>query len=370
MSRNHRFRAAAFTALAVVASGCETGTDPDVVESFDAEAAMADMQALESAFQADGLDGFAALGGRTPFGSSPAAINVVTHLRSYDADGGGQAWARDLASRMFDAHTAGVDGPMAGPIISGWHRGTTFVYDPESDDYVEDLERSDAPATGVRFVIYEVDETGTPILGQEIGYADLIDEGDGSEEDIVLRLEVVERDVTLLDYRTTLDHDATTGALTVTGFFAGAEGKLDFDIALEAEEVGDETILDISFDFGMDDHGVSVVGSVTGIEDGNDDGPGRLDITMENPLDKVQVVLEADGNGGAEGSVRVNDALFATATAVDGQDPVFLDPDGEPLTGLEVLVLVRIFSVVEDVFDFLEDIVEPVDELVLLGAIL
>ncbi len=370
MSRNHRFRAAAFAALAVVSAGCETGTDPDVVEPFDAEAALADMQALESSFQTEGLDGFAALGGRTPFGTSPAAIGVVANLGAPGTADGGRAWARELADRMVAAHVDMTEGPMAGPIISGWHRGTTFVYDPESDDYAADLERSDAPATGVRFVLYEVDDAGTPVSTEEVGYVDLIDEGDDSAEDIVLRLEVVEHDVTLLDYRTTLDHDATSGALTVDGFFAGPEGRLDFDIALEAEEVGDETIIDITFDFGVADRGFSIVGSVTGIEDGNDDGPGRLDITMENPNDKVQVVLDAAGDGTAEGSVRVNDVVFATATAVAGQDPVFLDAQGEPLTGLEVLVLVRIFDVVEDVFDFLEDIVDPVDELVLIGAIL
>ena len=370
MSRNHRFRTAAFAALAVVAAGCETGTDPDVVESFDAEAALADMQALESAFETGDLAGFAALGGRTPFGGAPAGIGIVTNLGAPSAADGGRAWADELASRMIRAYDEVEDGPLAGPIISGWHRGTTFIYDPSSDDYQPDLTRSDAPATGVRFVIYDVDAAGTPIVENEIGYADLIDEGDGSVEDIVLRLIVVENEVTLLDYRTTLDHDATSGALTVKGFFASDEGRLDFDLSLEAEEVDDKTMLDIAFEFGVAERGMSVVGSVTGIEDGNDDGPGRIDITMSNPMDKVQIVVEADGAGMADGSVRVNDNVFATVTVVEGEEPVFLNAAGEPLSGVEILVLVRIFDVVEDVFDFLEDIVDPVDELVLLGAIL
>ncbi|MEM7418086.1 MAG: hypothetical protein AAF389_21535, partial [Gemmatimonadota bacterium] len=353
-----------------VAAGCDAGTDPDVVEAFDAEAALEDMQALEASFGTTELAGFAALGGRTPFGPSPAGIDVIANLGAPSAADGGQAWAKDLASRLIRAHDELNDGPMAGPIISGWHRGTTFVYDPQSDDYQPDLTRTDAPETGVRFVIYEVDASGVPIVESEIGYADLIDEGDNSAEDIVLRLIVVEQDSTLLDYRVTLDHDATSGALTVLGFFAGDEAQLDFDIAVNANEVGDVTTLDITFDFGVEAHGLSVFGSLTGIEDGNDDGPGRIDITMQNRRDTVRIQLEADGQGMGDGSVNVNGDVFATMTVAAGEEPVFLNAAGEPLSGVEILVLVRIFDVVEDVFDFLEDIVDPVDELVLLGFIL
>lgn len=361
---------AAFAALAVVAAGCETGTDPDVGEAFDAQAALQDMEALDAAFGTTELAGFAALGGRTPFGSSPATIGVVAGLGAPSAADGGRAWALDLADRMIRAHDEVADGPMAGPIISGWHRGTTFVYDPTSDDYQPDLTRSDAPATGVRFVIYEVDEAGVPIVETETGYADLIDEGDGSVEDIVLRLVVVENEMTLLDYRTTLDHDATSGALTVDGFFAGDDVRLDFDIALAAEEVDGVNMIDINFDFGVADRSLSVVGSITGIEDGNDDGPGQIDITMENAYDSVRIDVEGDGMGTAEGTVYVNNDVFATVTVVEGQEPVFLNASGEPLNGVEIQVLVHIFDVVEDVFDFLEDVVDPVDDLVLLGAIL
>lgn len=369
MSRNTRFRVAAFAALAVAAAGCDTGTDPDVVEAFDAEAALEDMQALEASFGTTELAGFAALGGRTPFGPA-AGVEVVTNLGAPSAADGGQAWAKELASRLIRAHGELDDGPLAGPIISGWHRGTTFVYDPQTDDYQPDLTRSDAPETGVRFVIYDVDAAGVPIVENEVGYADLIDEGDNAPEDIVLRLVVVEQEATLLDYRVTLDHDATSGALTVVGFFAGDEARLDFDLAVNAEEVDEVTMLDITFDFGVEAHGLSVFGSITGIEDGNDDGPGRIDITMQNRKDVVRIQLEADGQGMGEGSVLVNGDVFATMTVADGEEPVFLNASGEPLSGVEIMVLVRIFDVVEDVFDFLEDIVDPVDELVLLGFIL
>lgn len=368
MSRNHRLPAALLV-LAIAAAGCESGTGPEV-EPFDADAALADLEALDGTFGSAEMAGFQALAGRTPFGSSPASIEVVAGLRAPDASDGGRAFAAELADRMVAASRGHIDdGPLAGPIISGWHRGTTFVYDPVEDEYVEDLEREGAPETGVRFIIYETDEAGVPIVEEERGYADLIDEGDGSEEDIVLRLLVVDGERTVLDYRTTLDHDANGGALTVMGYLAGEEHRLDFDLSLEAEEVEEKTILDIDFSFGVESLGFAISGMISGIEDGNDEGPGRIQITMENRFDTVEVEVEGDATG-LEGTVRVNGAVFATVTAVHGEEPVFANAAGGNLTAVELKVLVHIMGIVQDIFDFLEDIVDPVDDLVLLGMIL
>ena len=43
---------------------------------------------------------------------------------------------------------------------------------------------------------------------------------------------------------------------------------------------------------------------------------------------------------------------------------------GEPLTLGEGLVLHRIVDTIEDVFDFFEDLIDPIDELVILGMLL
>jgi len=69
-------------------------------------------------------------------------------------------------------------------------------------------------------------------------------------------------------------------------------------------------------------------------------------------------------DGILDGTIFVNGEAFATVTGPE-DDPVIADPEGGPLTVSELRVLRR-----EDVFDFLEDILDPVDELVLLGFIL
>jgi len=54
----------------------------------------------------------------------------------------------------------------------------------------------------------------------------------------------------------------------------------------------------------------------------------------------------------------------------DAGDPVIASANGDPLTLGEFLVLRHIVDGVEDVFDFLEDLLDPVDELVILASIL
>ena len=98
---------------------------------------------------------------------------------------------------------------MAAPIISDTHRGAVFVYDPATDDYTIDSERTDGPETGVRFVI-------------------------------------------VLDYRASLDHNENRGALTVRGFLRGDGVRLDFDIEAAGTDDGERETLDVAFVIGVD----------------------------------------------------------------------------------------------------------------------
>ncbi|MDX1493455.1 MAG: hypothetical protein R3253_05320 [Longimicrobiales bacterium] len=366
-----RRRMAAVALLALAGSACDTGTAPDLEPDFDAQAALADYQTMQAAMASDDLSPFQALEGRTPFASTPAAIDVMASVSQSGHEVGSRAFALAAARRLLAASTeatrSGLGEPAQGPIISGWHRGTTFVYDPGSDQYQPDLEMEGAPATGVRFILYEVDDTGTPIREMEIGYADLVDEGDGSVEDIVLRLTVVLEDETRLDYRITLDHDATSGALTVDGFFVGDDTRLDFDIALGLSQIDGVGQAELDFHFGVESRGFSVAGHVSGIEE-NDDGAGSFELEVRHGGHTVAV--EATGADGViDGTIFVDGEAFATVTGPAG-DPVIADPDGEALTVSELQLLHRVVHGVEHAFRFLERLLDPVDEIVLLGFIL
>ena len=367
MWNSTRQRMAIAAVAAMAASGCGVTDVPEVGPDFDADAAMADYQAMETAMASDDLSAFQALSGRTPFGASPAAIDAMADFTTRSETDDSRAYVMGFAQKLMAASSARADGPALGPIISGWHRGTTFVYDPDLDEYQPDLTLEGAPETGVRFILYDVDDDGTPIVEEEVGYADLIDEGDGSAEDIVLRLMVVIGGETLIDYRTTLDHDATSGALTVDGFFVGDDVRLDFDIGIAVSNVDGVEQGDLDFEIEVAERNFSIVGNVSGIEE-SDDGSGSVNLRVSHGAHELIVDMVGE-NGELNGTIFIDGEAFATVIGPE-EDPVIADPDGEPLTASELRVLHRVVHVVEDVFHFVEDLLDPVDDIVLLGFIL
>jgi hypothetical protein len=364
MSTSRLIRFSTLAVLASFAAACESATGPAV--DLDFQGAAADYAALDTLFASAGWASFAALGARTPFGS-PAAIEAVSSLSLAGERHSGRRFAVALAARMRDAVTTGVGAALA-PIISGTYRGTTFVYDPALDRYTVDATRGGAPATGVRFILYEVDVEGTPILDEEIGHADLIDEGDSSVADVALRLVVVANAVTVLDYATTLDLGLAQGALTVEGYLQGESGvRLDFDIEAVGRHFLGYSTLDLGFDLAVDARDFSIFGVVSGVQEGVE-GEGDVELTVRHGSHSVR--LDVSGTGGVlDGSVFIDGELFAT---IDGPaaTPTILSADGDALTPAETLLLLHIIDVVEDTFDFLEGLVDPVDEIVILGVIL
>jgi hypothetical protein len=348
--------ALALLALSIFSAACETGTDPDGATDF--RSALADYEAMDKAMASSSWAGFKALGGRTPFSASPAAFEVVGALDD-------PSFARHLADRLGGAYSS--SGPAAAPIISGTHRGKTLVYNPTQDRYVIDPARTGAPANGTRLILYRVDAAGKPIVGQETGYADLIDLGDGSAQDISLQLKVVAGSATVLDYRTTVDDDATRGALTVNGYLQGDGVKLDFDIEVVARKSQQPPLLDITFDVGIDARDFSVTGQLKGVPEGSH-GQGEIDITVRHGEGSMRVDAEGK-NGNVEGTFYVNGDVFATVSGREDNLKI-LDQAGQPVSGVQLLVLQRMWDAFEDVFDFLEDLVDPVDDLVFLGIVL
>ena len=319
-------------AVALALTGCDTGTGPADPTGFDAEGALEDYEVLASVLESSELAALGGLSGRTPF-VSPAR----------------------------------TDGPHAGPVISGFRRGTTFVYDPTSGEYRPDPDRSGAPSNGVRFILYEQAADGTPQLGGEVGYADLLDEGDGSAEDVALRVRVVREEEAVLDYLTTVDWAPGRAAITAEGFVQGDRGRLDFDVKLRGSDGNGLRESELLFDLAVDSRSLSVTGRVQGTDEGDDD-MGEVELEILHGSNVLGVTTSGE-NGVLDGSVAVNGEPFAVFQGPEG-DLDITAPDGSALTWAEGLALQRAVDVVEDVFDLVEDLLDPVDEIVLLGIIL
>jgi hypothetical protein len=357
----------ALALMAGFAAACETGTEPTDGPAFDAEAALEDYQALDTLLASGPMAAFRAMARGVTFASFGEevefAAGVASELELLEDSSGPETLAARIA-RM----ASGLGSEVArNPIISSFRRGKTFVYDPALGRYVIDQERTGAPETGVRFILYEPGPGGKPNVEREIGHADLVDEGDGSEEEIALRLVVVVDDTTILEYRTTVDVLADGGRVTVEGFVQGDLERLDFAIQVHGSAGADGSTMDISFQMEIADRDFLISGSVHGV-DGESGVGGEIDLTVRHRTDSFAVLVSGTDDT-IDGTFFLNGELFATVQG-DPDSPTLAGASGEELTWAEMLVLRQIIDSSEDVFDFFEDLLDPVDELVILALIL
>jgi hypothetical protein len=335
--------------------------------AFDAEAALADHQAMDTILAGDAMKGFKAMAGGVTFGSFSQEVRFAGRVAAELNEVGVGAEDEGLARRIARLAADMDRGAALNPIISSFRRGKTFVYDPGQDEYVMDPARVGAPATGVRFILYEPGQGGMPNPEKEIGYADLIDEGDNSAEEIALRLKAVEDDTIILDYRTTVDILDDGGKITVEGFLQGKYDRLDFDIQVEGSSSGGESTMDISFEMGIENRDFRITGTVRGVEGESGEG-GEVDLLVKHGGDSFSVEVSGDDDS-IEGAFKLNGEVFATISG-DPDDPTITGATGGELTWAEFLVLRQILDSTEDVFDLFEDLLDPVDELVILAFIL
>lgn len=340
-------------------AACDQATAPGSTDGLDAPAALADYQALQQMFASQGFAGVQSLAGRTPM-SSRAALESMRLLPELGSGRSGRTWALQLF-RSAQSPT------LAKAIISPRHLGRTFVYNRAVDQYVVDSARTGAPANGVRFVVYEVGPDGKPIPSAEIGRADLIDEGANSGEAIALRLLAVTRGVTTLDYRTRVDVGTSGGRIDVSGFAVEGNNRLDFTVGLEGRTAPGGTSIDADFEFAVTPRNFSIAGTARGIQDGRD-GEGKISITARHQENTL--ALSLDGQGGAvDGRITWNAQPFVTISGPVSA-PVLKGTTGQPLTLEEALVVRSVMRMTDDAFDLLEELVEPVGDLVLLGWLL
>ncbi len=353
--------------VAGITAACETGTEPMDGPAFDAEAALADHQALDTLLASHAMDGFRAMARGVTFGSLGVGAEFTGQGAAELQLLGSQSGPRVFAARLAEL-AARVDGELArNPIISPFRRGKTFVYDPAVGRYVIDEDREGAPDTGVRFILYEPGLDGRPDPDKEVGHADLIDEGDESAEEISLRLVVSEGETPVLEYRTTVDVLDNGGKITVKGFLQGDNDRLDFDIQVRGTAEDDGASMDVEFEMGIRERDFLITGSVHGAHTDFGEG-GEINLTVRHGTESFSASLRGDEDA-IDGTFFLNGDLFATVEG-DPDAPTILGASGAELTWAERLVLRQIIDSAEDVFDFFEDLLDPVDELVILALIL
>jgi hypothetical protein len=352
-------RSVTLVALALALGCSNDSTAPDA--PFDPTGTSADLAAIDESFDAPAMDAYAAASAQISAvvgGSAALAVRAVPSAAI--ASGGKTGALRYAASLAREYRTTGLRPSFSAAGIPAEYLGTTFVYDVETDGYVaSDL--AGAPAAGVRFLLYAVNPVTTlpiePLV--EIGYADLtVSE---TETSYTARAIVVSEGVTYLDYTVAALGGTSAAAVTISGYATNGNDRVNFDLETSLTS-SEEDGLGFAIDY------LLVVPTRGGF---------RLDIeaTQTGIFTEVAITtldLEARGdhgtvtiqgteeNGVGSFEVEVNGDLFATITVSGDAPPVIAGAGGQPLSQAEQALMLAIWAMFAEGFDFFEDLTDPI----------
>lgn len=354
MSKRYRPLALTALGLALAVSACDDALSPE--EAFDPDQTTADLAVIDSTFNTAAFQSLAALGaGFGVPGAAPAAAagELIQDVQRYREPGFARKAIRAARELAF------ITGAGAAiELIPAELKGLTLVYSTLEQRYVVDGSRTDAPASGIRFVLYSVNpvthEVAEPLT--EIGYADLIDESTDTAG--MVRLVVVSGGVTFINYTVSASGTLLAPVVSIAGFLSDGTNQVDFTLvhSFELNASGFTISIDYDIDVAAADFHVDVAVTVSGTEQQN---TTTATVTVTSGSNTVMVEADLTNDTGTL-DVSVNNVPFATVTVTDtGFEAT--DPNGNPLSQSHANALKQIFEFVEEVFDIFEDLFDPVE---------
>ena len=142
------------------------------------------------------------------------------------------ATRQTMAVRQFLAGT-----PISAVVIPMTYWGKTYVLtSATATSYTADPSQTNAPATGVRFILYAVDPLTDQVVSPLVatGYVDLIDESSGSTNKIEVK--VVDGQTTFVDYTISGTETVSAASLTLAGFITDGVTTVNFNITYSADK--------------------------------------------------------------------------------------------------------------------------------------
>ena len=347
---------AATLALTVVLAGCLDGTglsdDP-----FDPSASAADLLAVQSAFAASVFESLSVSSGNfnqvADTGAAPAALLQA----SFGVASATGHWEATAVAQAFAA------GPAAGPLVPVDFLGRT--YDRDANGYRHNPDRTDAPANGVRFILYEVDPVTRDIGSTEIGYVDILDES--TDLAYVARVKVVTSGVVRIDYTVSAVVGVQTLTLTVSGFIGDGTDQVDIDLSMSFVNDAPVSVVTVEHLIAVPTRDFVVDATVV-LTHNDETQQGSVDVDASfmqgmHTVTVVGVINCSEGDLPSEGgsfAISVDGQLFTTIT-VDGGTTTVQNSTGGELTSGEAQAVRNIFDHLKALFDErFEDFVRPV----------
>jgi len=338
------------TTSALALSACTDSTAPSFDGNFDAAATSASLQSVDDAFDTPAYQSLAAMGGEFVVGGGvPAASASLLRAASNAMTVSEQA---QLAAQQI---AAAVAAPAA-ILIPEEYRGLTYVY-VQGEGYQVDPERTDGPATGVRFILYTV--AVNPVTGEitdvldEIGYADLIDES--TDTQAAARLTVVSEGVTYLDYVVSAEGPPTAPSFNIDGFITDGDATAEFSLTVSIQSTFAGTTIGLDYSIDIGDFSIDLTLLAEGDGAG---GSATVALTFTHQEHSVLVAGTIENDAGTL-TVTANGSTFATIT-FNPTGLTVVDGDGQPLDQDEINALKKLMDMVQDVFDVWDNLYRPV----------
>ena len=249
------------------------------------------------------------------------------------------------------------------PIIRSSMLGKTLVYDPATKKYIAS-DRTGAPANGVRFILYQNDASNQPIVGQEIGAADLTDQKAASLTSAGLRLVVTSNGKTFLDYGFDLSGPVAVAVVNVAGYMSDGTDRVDFKITTTGQLFGRGGTATIDAKLEVAAKQFAITAKVKGPAGGGT-GPTEIDLTVTAGSDVIMVSSRGTESA-IDAKVMVNGKLFATVTGTSA-NPIIRGDGGRELTTEELAALGEVVKFGEGVFELIGGLLAPAGVLLLIG---
>jgi hypothetical protein len=254
------------------------------------------------------------------------------------------------------ASVTGADrGVFLVPVLRSGVLGSTYVYDATTQQYVADPARTGAPANGVRFVLYETDDTGAIMPATEIGYADLIDEKAASTSSAGLHFKVVSGTTTVLDYAFEVGGLFISPTIDVTGYISDGTDRVNFDLSTQAPAWESAGPFELEAKLTVPSTGFTVNASLSGTA--SPEPSSNVELSLQSGTDKLEVSAATE-QGQIDASVKVNGAVFATVEG-PASNPTIKGEGGRDLTQEEWAALAKVVEFTDGVFALLGGLFAP-----------
>jgi hypothetical protein len=346
MQQNRRRLFALVPVAALALAACSDSIGPNGnVEPLDPVTANQQAQSITESLEGNpGLASLELLETTTPFlaGSGAEVLLQAASPFSPESDGQGLRFRMERLQAAAGPYLSSAEPAVILPadLVGKW-----MIIDPTTGEYVVDETRS-GPDNGVRFSLYAIDPVfENPILDQEIGTADFLDESSPTED--ALRIVVLLFSVS--------DTDPVIVVFRAVGFVHDGSRTLDFDLE---QRISQEERVELDYSLTARDNGITI--TFTAVAPGAEGVGVDFALTVSNGSGEALALTLNVSEAGISGRLSLpGDASDIIITAHGEEWTIEHENPDEPITDREEQAIRNMFHLLERIEHVVHKLLRP-----------